>query len=97
MNKELNIGSIIKNALEYSEKVVSSEHILSNISALEVLSLSDETNILKIVTSSNDTFNLDESSWKQISSNNEDGLSTYVSTSNSSIQLLIDETVVGIC
>lgn len=94
MKEELNLSNILKNAINQEEQIPT-EHILSNISLSEVLSLSDETNTLKIQTSSNDTFSLDLSSWKKISSNNEEGLATFVSFTDETVKILIDENVVN--
>lgn len=94
MTEELNLGNILKNAIVQEQKV-STEHILSNISLSDVLSLSDETNTLKIETSSNDIFSLDLTSWKKVSSNDEEGLATFTSLSNESVKILIDENIVN--
>lgn len=94
MTEELNLGNILKNAIA-QEQQVSTEHILSNISLSDVLSLSDETNTLKIETSSNDIFSLDLTSWKKVSSNDEEGLATFTSLSNESVKILIDENIVN--
>lgn len=96
MAEDINIGKILKNAIEYNEELINSNHILSNITVREVLALSDETNTLKIFTSSSDIFNLNNSTWQQISTNDEDGFSIFVSTINETVKLLIDETVVEI-
>lgn len=93
MEQELNLGTILSNAVEQSTiNEPKIEHILSNISPLEVLSLSDEDNTLKILTSQNDIFNLENSNWKQMSSNDGEGFSTYISLGDESVKLLVDET-----
>lgn len=101
MQEELSIGSIIQNAIAANEEV-NSKHILSGIDANEVLVLTDETNTLRVYTQENDIISLSLSNeetnnigeWKQISSNNIDDFSTYVSTTDETIKLLIDENVV---
>lgn len=96
MTEKINISEILSNAIIQNDQLITSNHILSDISVSEVLSLTDEKNTLKIYTSSSDVFNLDNNIWNQISSNNEEGFSTYVSTVDESIKILIDETVVEI-
>ncbi|MCP4969928.1 MAG: hypothetical protein GY932_04940 [Arcobacter sp.] len=88
------IKNILENASNLNNSEIKTSHILSNISYEEVLALSDENNTLKIFTSSNDTFSLDQTSWKQVSPNDDEGYSTFVSTSDETIKLLIDETIV---
>ena len=88
------IKNILENASNLNNSEIKSSHILSNISYEEVLALCDENHTLKIFTSSNDIFSLDQTSWKQVSSNDSEGYSTFVSTSDETIKLLIDETIV---
>lgn len=91
MGEEFNIKTILKNAIEINNTNPSKvEHILSNISPEEVLHLSED-NTLKVLTNSNDIFNLENNLWKQTFSNDNNGFSTYVSISDESIKILIDE------
>lgn len=88
---DLNLENILRNAIEASGKSIKTEHILSNISFSEVLTLCDENNTLKIFTSEHDIFNLDNSAWNKVSSNNEEGFATFTSEIDETIKLLIDE------
>ena len=88
---ELNLENILTNAIDASENSAKTEHILSNISLPEVLTLCDENNTLKIFTSQDDVFNLDNNNWNKISTNNEDGFATYVSSIDETVKLLVDE------
>ena len=101
MQEELSIGSIIQNAIDASVQE-NPKHILSGINAQEVLVMTDESNTLKIFTQENDVINLSLSSdeshtigeWKQVLPNDSDDFATYVSTTDETIKLLIDENVV---
>lgn len=101
MHEELNVGEIIQNAITVNEQA-NLKHVLSGIDANEVLVLTDETNTLRIYTQESDILNLSLSNdstdtigeWKQLTPNDSDDFATYVSTSDETIKLLIDENVV---
>ena len=99
---DLNISNVLANAISNFETIdlTDGDHILSGISTADVISMTDSDNILKIITDSGDSVKLDlntvdsdplNGEWKQTSSNNSSGFSTYESLTDSSVKLLIDE------
>ena len=97
IKEDLNLGNLLTNVIKNSENIEEKNtHIMSNISSSEVLAMSDDSHTLKIFTEENDIVNLNlihsDAQWKQVSSNNSEGFSTYVSLADETIKLLIDET-----
>ena len=102
--EDINIAEILKNAIEQNDtSLYKTEHILSGIDTAQALILADNNKTLKIYTQDNDILNLDlaksnssleKGEWKQVSSNNDENFATYISTTDSELKILVDETKV---
>ncbi len=99
--ENIDIAQILKNAINNSENSYKTEHILSGIDTIQAFILANDNKVLKIYTQENDilTLNLanenkEKGEWKQISSNDSENFATFISTVDSEIKILVDETKV---
>ena len=84
------------NNIEVLNSDLDSNHILTNLSLDDFLSITDDNRILKIEADENDTVELDSTVWQVASAEDtrvsEEGFTTYTSTEDKYVQLLIDDT-----